>query len=164
MRQIAPDLVLLSHLVEQIGYKEGWDFKLLHLDRGQGSEGLTLIICVTCQDSYNPRHTMMVKHYMIVPAAAFDERTWTRWLLEQILLVEQHEACEFFQIDGHRPYAPNHGPGRDPYTIMDQGTAADAQTTFRGEHFDLTPTKVITADQYEEALAKVRRYTGIPEH
>jgi len=137
MKQIAPFPELLKGLVKRLQYKAGWRFELSDIDRNQGSEGLTLVICLTCQDSYHPEQTMRVNHYMIVPPAAFDERSWCRWLLEQILLVERHEACEFFLIDGHRPYAPNHGPGNDPYTIFDQGTAKDAQTTFRGEHFEL---------------------------
>lgn len=69
---------------------------------------------------------------MPVPPAAYDRRSWQRWLFDQVLLVEQHEACEFFQVDGRRPYAPNHGPGRNPYTIHELGTAADAETDFRG--------------------------------
>lgn len=135
MRQVAPDPELLIDLVKKIKYKDGWQFWLSDIDRGQGSEGLTLIINVTSPDSYHPEQTIMVNHYMIVPAAAYDERSWVRWLLEQILKVEQHEACEFFQIEDHRPYAPNHGPGRDPYTVMDQGLREDAETTFRGELF-----------------------------
>jgi hypothetical protein len=135
MRQIAPDPELLAELVKRIKYKNGWQFWLSDIDRGQGSEGLTLVINVTSPDSYKPEQTIRVNHYMIVPAAAYDERSWVRWLLEQILKVEQHEACEFFQIDEHRPYAPNHGPGRDPYTVMDQGLQKDAETTFRGELF-----------------------------
>ena len=137
MKQVAPYPALLADLIDRLEYKEGWRFQLVDLDRGQGSEGLTLIINLTCKDSYHPENTFRVNHYMIVPPAAYDERSWLRWLLEQILLVEQHEACEFLKISGHRPYAPNHGPGRDPYTIMDQGTAEDAQTTFRGERFQL---------------------------
>ena len=47
--------------------------------------------------------------------------------------VERHEACEFFQIDGERPYAPHHGPGNDPYIVFDHGTDEDVRTSFRGE-------------------------------
>ena len=137
MRQTAPEPTLLADLVWNLQYKKGWRFSLADIDRGQGSEGLTLIIHLTVPNSYKPEEVFQVVHYMIVPPAAFDERSWCRWLLEQILTVEQHEACEFFQISGHRPYAPNHGPGRDPYTVMDQGTPEDAKTTFRGERFEL---------------------------
>jgi hypothetical protein len=140
MRQVAPYPKPLTSLMERLQYKPGWRFELETIDRGQGSEGLTLVICLTCQDSYHPEQTMSVNHYMIVPSAAYDERSWRRWLFDQILLVEQHEACEFFLLDGNRPYAPHHGPGNNPYTIFDHGTAEDAQTTFRGERFDL-PTE-----------------------
>lgn len=138
MKQLAPHPKELEELTKELRYKEGWDFELSDIDRGQGSEGLTLIITLTCINSYHPDQTMKVCHYMIVPPAAYDKRSWCRWLLDQILLVEQHEACEFFLIDGFRPYAPNHGPGRNPYTITDQGTKEDAQTTYRGESFALS--------------------------
>lgn len=138
MKQTAPDPEILKSLVSRLKYKEGWKFWLSeNLDRGQGSEGLTLVIHLTVPDSYHPEEKFNVVHYMIVPAAAYNERSWCRWLLDQILLVERHEACEFFQIDGHRPYAPNHGPGNDPYTIFDQGFKEDAQTDFRGNRFEL---------------------------
>ena len=72
-------------------------------------------------------------HYFPVPPAAYDVRSWRRWLLEQVLLVERHEACEFFQLAGDRPYAPSHGPGNDPYLIRELGTDEDVRTSFRGE-------------------------------
>ncbi len=137
MKQLAPYPTLLEGLIDRLKYKEGWKLAIADLDRGQGSAGLTLLINLTCKDSYHPEQTMQVLHYMIIPPAAYDERSWQRWLLDQILLVEQHEACEFFLIDGKRPYAPHHGPGNNCYTIFDHGTAEDAQTTFRGERFEL---------------------------
>lgn len=123
----------LASLVQRIGYKKGWKFTLENVDRGQGSEGLTLCILIKTPDSYNPEYMKLVMHYFIVPAAAYDERAWTRWLLDQILLVEQHEACEFFKIDGDRPFSPNHGPGRNPYSIIEKGNPKDARTMFTGE-------------------------------
>lgn len=132
MRQIAPDPELLRGLVEQLRYKEGWRTWLEDLNRGQGSEGLTLIIQRSGPDSYHPERELRVNHYMPVPPAAFDVRSWRRWLLEQFLLVERHEACEFFQIGGERPYAPSHGPGNDPYLVRELGTVEDAETSFRG--------------------------------
>lgn len=136
MKQIAPDPSLLDGLIKRLEYKAGWSFDLEDIDRGQGSEGLTLVITVNSPDSYHPERNIRVLHYMIVPPAAYDERAWCRWLLDQILQVEQHEACEFFKVDGERPYAPNHGPGRNPYTITDQGTPEDAKTDFRGVHHE----------------------------
>lgn len=131
-RQEAPDPQPLRDLLASLSYKDGWRFELADTDRGQGSKGLTLQIIATVPDSYNPDRKLRVWHYMPVPPAAYDLRSWQRWLLDQVLLVEQHEAMEFFQIGDRRPYAPNHGPGRNPYTIHELGIIADAETDFRG--------------------------------
>jgi hypothetical protein len=133
--QVAPFPHELADLVATMSYRPGWEFKLVpNLDRGQGSEGLTLIVTSIGYNTYSPQNgeSYRVQHYMIPPPAAFDRKAWTRWLLEQLLLIEQHETCEFFQIDGNRPFAPNHGPGRDPYVILELGTLEDAETSFRG--------------------------------
>lgn len=135
MRQRAADPVVLHALVERLSYRPGWRFELADVDRGQGSEGLTFSVYTLGYDTYHPERgeTYRVVHYFPVPPAAYDERSWRRWLLERILEVERHEACEFFQIDGERPYAPHHGPGNDPYIVFDHGTDEDARTSFRGE-------------------------------
>jgi hypothetical protein len=134
MRQVAPDPEVLHRLVAGLAYKPGWTFTLSDIDRGQGSEGLTLDIVTLGYDSYHPERGQhySVHHYMPVPPAAFDERSWRRWLFEQVLLVERHEACEFFQIDGQRSYAPHHGPGNDPYIVFEHGSDEDVRTSFRG--------------------------------
>jgi hypothetical protein len=141
MRQIAPDPEPLRALVDRLEYRDGWTFGLADLDRGQGSEGLTLIITISTTDTYDRNHPIRVCHYMPVPPAAYDWRSWRRWLLDQLLLVERHEACEFFRLHDApgsehvtRPYAPSHGPGSDPYLIREVGTLEDVETTFRGEH------------------------------
>jgi len=133
MKQIAPKPDLLFELVERLTYKPGWIFQLVDLDRGQGSEGLTLVIRVTGLNSYNPEERFTVLHYMIVPAASYNERSWRRWLLDQILLVERHEACEWFQIDGEHVYGPNHAPGNDPYIVFDWSTEQESQLNYKGE-------------------------------
>jgi hypothetical protein len=140
MRQEAPYPTVLDALVRRLEYRDGWDFSLVDLDRGQGSKGLTLIIRVTTVNSYPPHEPLRVAHYMPVPPAAYDERSWQRWLFDQILLVEQHEAMEFFrfpasQVGGQdeRPYAPNHGPGNNPYTIPEYRDDIDRRTSFTGE-------------------------------
>lgn len=132
MRQVAPDPAPLIGLLPQIVYKKGWSFTLDDMDRGQGSEGLTLVIRIDCTDSYHPERIRSVLHYMLVPPAAFDGRSWRRWLFEQILLVERHEAMEFFTVDGAKPFAPSHGPGNDPYMLREVGTVDDARTSSSG--------------------------------
>ena len=132
-QQIAPYPEELSTLVDSLTYREGFVFHLRELDRGQGSEGLTLVINITGPDSYHPEKTVSVNHYFPVPPAAYDVRSWRRWLFDQIGLVELHERCEFFAVDGEKPYAPSHGPGNDPYLVREVGTPEDVRTSFRGE-------------------------------
>lgn len=133
MRQTAPFPDALKKLVDGLTYRAGWTFSLEDTDRGQGSEGLTLKILIVCADTYHPESRIRICHYMLVPPAAYDARSWRRWLLDQVLLVERHEACEFFQIDGQRPYAPNHGPGNDPYIVFDHATDEESRTSYLGE-------------------------------
>jgi hypothetical protein len=132
MRQIAPLPKPLYELVDEFSYKAGWRVTLDDVDRGQGSEGLTLCILIETPNSYNHDELRRVMHYMPVPPAAYNRRSWQRWLLEQILAVERHEACEFFEVGGTKPYAPNHGPGNDPYVIVELTTDEDRRTQFTG--------------------------------
>lgn len=140
MTQTAPWPADLADLIDRLRYKAGWDFRLESIDRGQMSFGFTLIVTIDTPNSYNEAERRRVAHFMPVPPAAFDRRSWQRWLLEQVLLVERHEACEFFRLAGDdprgswdRPYAPSHGPGNDPYMVREVGTEADVRTSFRGE-------------------------------
>jgi hypothetical protein len=145
MRQEAADPDSLAYLVKRVSYRPGWTFKLADIDRGQGSAGLTLIITTRGYDSYHPARgeNYRVNHYMPVPPAAYDIRSWQRWLFDQLQLVERHEAMEFFAIHDApgsehavRPYAPSHGPGNDPYIVREVGTDVDRRTSFRGEMND----------------------------
>lgn len=150
MQQQAPDPAELADLVRRTRYKAGWRFDLADLDRGQGSTGLTLTILRVGPDSYHPEETIAVRHLFPVPPAAYNRRSWQRWLFDQICLVEQHEAAEFFRLaapgkgDGgedleHRPYAPLHGPGNDPYLIAELATDEDRRTSFRGDRNPASP-------------------------
>lgn len=144
MIQIAPYPTELRDLVDKFAYRPGWTATLRHMVRDRVdpnddlsdplTEGLTLDITTRGYNSYHvdrgPNYG--VHHYMIVPAATYTRDSWQRWLLEMCFLVERHEACEFFQIDGEHPYAPHHGPGEDPYTVWHHGTEHQARTSFRG--------------------------------
>ncbi len=133
LTQESPYPQALADLVERLTFKPGWRFVLTHMDRGQGSKGLTLDIVVTGPNSYSPDELIQVHHFMIVPAASFDERAWMRWLFDQCLLVETHEACEFFKIDSVRPYGPHHEPGHNPYTIHEVGSFEETLKNHRGD-------------------------------
>jgi hypothetical protein len=134
MRQSAPYPEVLAALVERLTYRAGWRFALRDLDRGQGSAGLTLVITTLTTNSYHPEQAdYRVNHYMPVPPAAYDERSWRRWLFGQVLLVERHEAMEFFQVGDDKPFAPSHGHGQDPYLVREIGTEEDRRMSFRNE-------------------------------
>jgi len=130
--QAAPYPQILADLVRRLSYRN-WEFKLEDRDRGQGSRGLTLTILTFNEDSYNPGKVRPIYHYMLVPPAAYNERSWRWWLFQQCLLVEQHECMEFFKIDGKRPYAPLHGPGNDPYLVHERSTDREVRTMYTGD-------------------------------
>lgn len=125
----------LEELVQGLTYRPGWEFDLSEFDRGQGCSGLTLDIVTKGYNSYHPERgeSYRVHHYFPVPPAAYNRQSWQRWLFERLLEVEKHEAMEFFTINGEKPYAPNHGPGNDPYVIRELTTDEERRTSFRGE-------------------------------
>lgn len=133
MTQNAPYPTALRDLVDACSYRAGWRLRLEDEDRGQDSVGLTLTITTSTVNSYRQDEKMYVNHLFIVPAAAYDERSWRRWLFECFHQVEFHECMEFFTIDGEKPFAPSHGPGNDPYLLREVGTELDQRTSFRGE-------------------------------
>jgi len=153
VKQEAPDPDILFDLVKRVSYRPGWTIRLVDMqrddDHGRGTAGgLTLVIRTWGYDSYHPEvyaqdpdSPYTVRHFFIVPAATYNERSWKRWLYERFCEVERHEAAEFFALDadpdkpgsGKRPFAPNHQPGADPYTFYELGTVEDADTTFLGK-------------------------------
>lgn len=131
--QTAPFPDELADIVEKLTYRRGYAFELEHLDRGQGSEGLTFKVLSDQFDTYDPDRRLRVWHFFPVPSAAYNRQSWLRWVLDRLVEIETHEACEFMVVDGQRPFAPNHGPGWDPYTVRELNTAEAAETSFRGE-------------------------------
>lgn len=129
----APYPTDLEDLVSRCSYRPWWQVALRDVDRGQGSKGLTLVITTNTINTYRPDEFIAVNHFFPVPPAAYDRRSWQRWLFEQFRLVESHECAEFFKIDDERPYAPSHGYGQDPYMIREVGTDEDRRTSFRNE-------------------------------
>ena len=98
------------------------------------TRGLTLSIITSTINSYPPHGPVRVRHLFAVPAATYNRASWQRWLFQRFLDVERHECMEFFTVDGDKPYAPNHGPGWDPYLITTvEATDVDRRTSFRGD-------------------------------
>jgi hypothetical protein len=123
----------LADIVANLAYRPRWSFRLAEIDRGQGSEGLTLMVLSENVDTYHPENPLRVWHYFIVPAASYNRESWLRWVLDRLVEIETHEACEFMVVDGKRPFAPNHGPGYDPYQVRVLNTLEAAETSFRGD-------------------------------
>lgn len=138
--QRAPYPAELAELVELVSYREGWQVILRDEVRdpadthGVESAGLTLSIITRTVNSYPPHEPMRVRHLFAVPPATYNRESWQRWLFERFLDVERHECMEFFTIGEVKPYAPNHGPGWDPYLLTTvEATPVDRATSFRGE-------------------------------
>jgi hypothetical protein len=92
-----------------------------------------------------------VNHYFAVPPATYNRQSWMRWLFDRLGDVDDHERMEDFafaheeqdSISGllkmpphtvtERPYAPNHGPGWNPYLVTVLGTEEDRRTSFTGK-------------------------------
>lgn len=82
-------------------------------------EPLALVIEIYTPDSGDPSETVLVQHRFPVPPGP-PPGGWRRWLLDQVLAVETHEACEFFQVEDSRPFYPEHGPDADLYAIRER--------------------------------------------
>lgn len=133
MKQEAPFPVALYEIVNELTYKPGFEFWLGDMERDPGCSGLTFVVRAETPDSYDKDHTpRAAMHYFPVPPATYDRRAWIRWVFDRILDIETHECMEFFKVRGDRPFSPNHGPGRNPYSIIEKGTFKDARTMFTG--------------------------------
>ncbi len=132
MHQEAPYPQVLAGLVEELRYWPGWTLTLEDIDRGQGSKGLTLCILVDTLDAYDHTSRQQTMHYFPVPPAAYDRRSWRRWLFNRIGDVDTHERMEAFTTGTSKPYAPSHGPGNDPYMVREVGTVEDQRESYRG--------------------------------
>lgn len=115
---------LLQDVVSRATYKPGWAISLEHMGRGgehlAGGEGLTLRVRFSCEDSTRPGASTQLDHLFAVPPASYNRETWERFVLNCLILVETHEAMEFFKVDGRAPFFPAHGTanGFNPYTIQ----------------------------------------------
>lgn len=138
MHQTAPYPGELDALIEELDYRSdrGWRIWLTDKERDPGSSGLTLVVQRCGPDTYDSANIIAVSHYFPVPPATYNRRSWQRWLFNRLGDVDTHERAEDFVIAGHRPYAPLHGPGNDPYLITELATDEERRTSSWG---DLNP-------------------------
>lgn len=104
----------LAGLVASLRYKPGWTFKL----GGPGNRHL----CVFARtpDSLRPGCERTTQHMFEIPARVGEPQEFARWVLDCLLLAEQHETCEFLQVDGQRPFWPNHEDEGSPYERVER--------------------------------------------
>lgn len=115
MTTLPPErLELLRGFVARLAYRPGWRFKL--------GGPLNRFICVhaLCPDSLNPSRTRITQHMFEVPDGLADERSLAHWIFDRLLDVERHEAAEFFEVGGLRPFFPNHQDEGSPYEPVER--------------------------------------------
>jgi hypothetical protein len=119
---------LPTELVERARYHPGWTFRLEELRTGTREAAWFLFIRIKGFDSYHPEKgpEYAIDHRFAVPAMyEWTEVAWQWWILECILLILRHEACEglFFEApDGSlvNPFEPPHSAGAYYYSFQHQ--------------------------------------------
>lgn len=147
MTQTAPYPEVLAELVRTHRFRPGYVLKLEDSDRGQGCKGLTLYVRTAEVNTYDRDKPRPIWHLFPVPAAAYNRRSWLRWLFEQCALVTRHEDGEWFaEVDPDnpeviitRPFAPLHGPGNDPYVVHELATDTERRTLQDGTLSERSP-------------------------
>lgn len=117
----------LTELVKQVTYKPGWVIYVDHEVSDDGSGGWHLFVVSHTQNSLDSSHTIRVRHGFLIPAASYNRDSWISWIFDRLRDVEaNHEAGEFFRVNGVRVFAPHHGNGENPYVVRHHGTLEDA--------------------------------------
>ena len=94
----------VKELIKELTYKEGWKFEVVPPFYDYGHE--LLKVTVTTVDP-KTKHPVDVTHRRPIPPTIWPADFWSRWLLDQIIDIETHEACEFFKLGDRRPFYPH---------------------------------------------------------
>jgi hypothetical protein len=140
----------LEDLVGRARCHTGWGFELVDSDWDDGAvSGPRLLITVRSVDAYHPERPRGTVFLYAVPAVTFNRAAWQRWLWDRIIDTHRHESGEAFGFvyerqtaDGstvtvmERPFAPFHGPGRDPNRNIEVGVdVMEARVTQGGGRY-----------------------------
>ncbi len=111
----------VKDLISKLTYKEGWDFSIFsHFSNTGWLFELRVRLDVKESSSVVGSKTtvrILVNHPFPIPEYPMDDKEAERWLLDCILMVEQHETCEHFRIGGEAIFYPEHGEGANSYRI-----------------------------------------------
>lgn len=116
----------LKEWLAEITYRPGWEFQIQDFSgsafitngngfAGRDGPGVYLLIHATTQDS-NHYSTLHLVHTMIIYPGEYTERdAFLSAVLRRIVMVETHEAMEFFKVSGvrHRNPHPSEGAFRE---------------------------------------------------
>lgn len=105
-------VIAFRNLLSKVRYKD-W---LLFSD---GSGFLSISLRVT--NNLNTVETVDLTHLFSIPTDILlgTKAQMRRFILDSILKVEAHEACELFRYEGEPIFFPDHSPGGDPYAIVE---------------------------------------------
>ena len=98
--------------IANLRYKPGWSFRV------GGPRNRFLCIFALTPDAHHPERNRTTQHMFEMPDTVTE-----RWAFDQILLAELHEAGEFFQDGGRRPFYPNHQDEGSPYELVDRSAS-----------------------------------------
>jgi hypothetical protein len=104
-------------VVASLRYKPGWTFKVA------GPDGRLLCVYATTPDSSHPQRLRTTQHQFELPPDGLTDREFVRWVFDQLLLCEFHEAAEFYTVDGFAPFYPNHQDEGSPYDLVERWEA-----------------------------------------
>lgn len=107
----------LKEVVEAINYKPGWQFYVDWYPGEDREPTLKLRIVSWTTDSFDFVSQRQINHFFLVPPASYNRTNWVAWVFDRIRDVENHEAGEFFRVNGVREFAPHHANGEDPYRV-----------------------------------------------
>ena len=101
-------------LVPGLAYKPGWTFKA----GGPGRE--FLCVFALTPDSGAPDRQRTTQHMFRFPDGLVTREGFARWVFACLMQAEFHEAAEFLQIDGVRPFFPHHQDEGSPYAWVER--------------------------------------------
>jgi hypothetical protein len=92
----------INRELDRIAYKPGFTFKAYD-DQWEGQK---IRIQAEVPDAYNPDETVTLGIDSFLPPL-LDEWEVRRWLMWRLLRIENHEAREFFRLDGNILWDPH---------------------------------------------------------
>jgi hypothetical protein len=97
--------IALGTFLERVKYKPGW--KLWAEPPGTIYERPQLHYAFEAPDAYHPDRTVLCQGYALMSEYDTAESLLREFVYRAILFAEEHEAGEWFRVDGDRPYDPH---------------------------------------------------------